>query len=193
MAVMEARLSDPVLVLNSAMIAIDICTVKEAVLDIFREIAIPIREGNGVLRSPSCTIKVPRVIAHTSYHKIPRSEIRFSKLKVIYRDDQACVYCRRRFAINELTVDHVVPRSRWKRLMGEYPAYDFNSWENMVAACKRCNTMKGNRLLHELGWKLDKKPAAPNYMPSLFISRRRAEKMGWMDYCGYNVALLEPV
>ena len=77
--------------------------------------------------------------------------------------------------------------------MGEHPLYDFNSWANMVAACQRCNTTKGNRLLHELGWKMEKKPVAPNYMPSLFISRRRAERMGWLDYCGYNVALLEPV
>ena len=188
---MSALLNDSVLVLNSGMVPIDVCTVRKAVLDIFRDIAVPVKESDNILRSPSITIQVPKIISYFRYHKIPSKQVRFTRLNIIYRDDQRCAYCRKRFSISELTVDHVVPRSRWKNIKGLNPQYQFHSWQNLVAACKRCNTIKGNRLLKEIGWKLEKKPEVPKYMPYLIISRKKAEKMDWLDYCKYNVRLVE--
>jgi len=184
-------LNDSVLVLNSGMVPIDICSVRKAVMDIFREIAVPVKESDAILRSPSVSIKAPRIISYFGYHKIPRKRVRFTRLNVIYRDDQRCAYCRRSFPVSELTVDHVIPRSRWKAIMGAYPPYEYNSWENMVAACKKCNSAKGSRLLKEIGVKLERPPREPEYMPHLIISRKKAERMDWLDYCRYNVRLVE--
>ncbi len=184
-------LNESVLVLNSGMVPIDICTVRKAVLDMFRSIAVPVRESDLVLRSPSTVLPVPRIISYFNYHKIPKKRVRFTRLNVIYRDDQRCAYCRRHLPVADLTVDHVVPRSRWKAVMGSEPRFAFNSWENLVAACKRCNSTKGDRLLRELGWRLEQTPAEPEYMPYLVIRRQKAERLGWLDFCTYNVRLVE--
>lgn len=187
---MEDVLNRAVLVLNSGMIPISVCTVRKAILDIFREIALPVRESDRYLHSPSMKMAVPLVVSHHRYHKIPRREKRISKINVVYRDNHTCAYCRRKFTIRELTLDHIIPRSRWKKIMGEHSQYGFNSWQNLVAACNKCNSVKSNRLIHELGWKLDFSPAEPDHLPALAISRKRAESMGWLDYCHFNVRLV---
>ncbi len=186
-------LNESVLALNSGMVAIDVCTVREAIVDIYRNVAVPVTEADDLIRSPSLSIRVPRIISYSQYHKIPRKKVRFSRLNVIYRDDQKCVYCRKRFSVNQLTVDHVIPRSRWKSIMGTNSEYEFNSWRNLVSACSRCNANKGSKLLKELGWKLDFTPGEPQYLPSLVISRPKAEKLGWLDYCRYNVRLVDSI
>jgi len=189
---MPDLMQQSVLVLNASMIAVDICTVKRAVLDILRTIAIPIKETEQVVRSERLALPVPRIIAQRNYYRVPRYDQKTSKINIIYRDDQMCCYCAKRFPVTELTVDHVIPRSRWKKTMGEHPAYDFNSWWNLVTACKKCNSMKANRLLQEIGWKLQKKPDKPR-SAGLIIARSRAEVMGWMEYCSVNVKLIETV
>ncbi len=183
-------LQESVLVLNASMIATDVCTVKRAILDILRDIAVPVKETQDVIRSEKLALPVPRIIAQRKYYRIPRYNQRTSRINIIYRDDQTCCYCSKRFPVNELTVDHVVPRSRWKRTMGDHPPYDFNSWWNLVTACKRCNSMKANRLLQEVGWKLQKKPDKPRD-DRLIIPRTRAESLGWLEYCSVNVKLVE--
>lgn len=182
--------NDLVLVLNSGMVPIAVCTVRDAVLAIFRDIAIPVKESDGVLRSPSTSIQIPRIISHYRYHRIPRARPTINKRNIILRDDHTCVYCKKRFSADELTVDHVVPRSRWKKVMGPASKFEFHSWENLVAACRRCNSLKGSRLLKELGWKLDRPPREPQSSAAIIISRQRAEKLGWIEYCTYNVHLV---
>ena len=184
-------LNESVLVLNSGMVPIDICTVRKAVLDVLRSVAVPVRDSDQVLHSPSTILPVPRVISYHSYHKIPRKRVRFTRLNVIYRDDQRCAYCSKHLPVSELTVDHIVPRSRWKRIMGTDSRFAFNSWENLVAACRRCNAHKGDRLLRELGWHLERSPSAPDYLPYLVIRRQKAERLGWLDFCTHNVRLVE--
>ncbi len=182
--------NDLVLVLNAGMVPIAVCTVRDAVLAIFRDVAVPVKESDLVLRSPSVTIPVPRIISHYRYHRIPRARPTINKRNVIVRDDYTCVYCKKKSPASELTVDHVVPRSRWKKVMGDHPPFEFHSWENLVSACRRCNSIKGNRLLKELGWKLDHAPREPERAAAIIISRKRAESLGWIEYCTYNVHLV---
>lgn len=191
-------LSQAVLVLNAGMVPIEICTVRKAVLDIFRNCAVAIQESDRRLRSPSVTLRVPRIIARITYNKIPRRDITLNKWNILHRDAYTCAYCRKQFPVSELTIDHVVPRSRWgrlhpKRLNGNRPDFGFNSWQNVTTACRRCNSTKGSQLLSELGWKLPAPPARPKWLPQLVISRQRAETMGWLEYCQYNVQLMEQV
>ncbi|MCP5483656.1 MAG: HNH endonuclease [Spirochaetales bacterium] len=188
---MERLLYDPVLVLNAGMVPIEICTVRKAVLDLFREIAVAVSSTDKVLRSPSVSIAVPRIISRLRYNKVPRRDVSLTKYNVMLRDDLTCAYCEERLPPHDLTVDHVVPRSRWRRMMGDNPGVSFNSWENLVTACKRCNFRKGDRTLAELGWKLRSKPIRPAWMPQLVIARDHAEQMGWLDYCQFNVRLID--
>ena len=68
------------------------------------------------------------------------------------RDHSTCMYCGFKQSESNLTRDHVVPRSRG----------GLDEWENVVAACKRCNHSKGNRLLEECDWELLALPYTPN-------------------------------
>ncbi|MEM7097269.1 MAG: HNH endonuclease [Pseudomonadota bacterium] len=76
------------------------------------------------------------------------------------RDRNVCMYCGNSFIDGELTRDHVVPVSRGGR----------DTWDNVVAACKRCNHFKGNRLLEDLNMDLLALPYVPNFSEYLALT-----------------------
>jgi 5-methylcytosine-specific restriction endonuclease McrA len=75
------------------------------------------------------------------------------------RDSNLCMYCGQPFQDRDLTRDHVVPRCRGGT----------DHWENVVAACKRCNHHKGNRLLEEIDLELRALPYTPNFAEYLAL------------------------
>ena len=75
------------------------------------------------------------------------------------RDANLCMYCGKDFPDVDLTRDHVLPRSRGG---GDH-------WENVVAACRRCNHHKGNRLLADSGMELHALPYTPNFAEYLAL------------------------
>jgi 5-methylcytosine-specific restriction endonuclease McrA len=89
------------------------------------------------------------------------------------RDDNRCLYCGRRFARNDLTRDHVLPTSRGGR----------DRWENVVAACRRCNWAKDNRTPEEAGMPLLAVPFKPNPWEWHFLSKERilADQMDYLS------------
>lgn len=76
------------------------------------------------------------------------------------RDRHLCLYCGRLFAAGSLTRDHVVPKSRGGG----------DDWGNVVAACKRCNHRKGDRLPHECAMELLALPYVPNIAEYLALT-----------------------
>lgn len=187
-------LDSPVLTLNSGMIPIDICNVRQAViLQILKKAEAVKVDREQTIRSQFLSIPLPRVIMLLGFHKIPRKRVVFSRLNIIYRDDMRCQYCGKQYGMNDLTVDHIIPMSRWDFTLEEDRSEDPNSWENQVCACKTCNALKGSRLLEECGLKLIRKPLEPKYMPYLVISKDKAAKYGWMEFLNYNVRLVEAI
>ena len=83
--------------------------------------------------------------------------------ELFLRDGNLCMYCGDELADGQLTRDHVVPLSRGGR----------DRWSNVVAACKGCNTRKGNRLPEEAGIALLGIPYVPNWAEFLALSNRR--------------------
>ncbi|MCX8123328.1 MAG: HNH endonuclease [Spirochaetes bacterium] len=182
-----------VLVLNAGFVPIRITTVKEAICLLLSDKAVPVVEEDTFIRSPSIAIKVPSVIAILNYHHLPRRKVVFSKLNVIYRDDMQCQYCGKRFQMKHLTVDHVIPRSRWEAVTGKSLKEGFSSWHNLVCACKWCNNQKGNKLVHEIGWSLLRTPFEPEYIPYIVVTAEKAKKKGWLPFCGFNVKVVEMI
>lgn len=182
----------PVLILNSGMIPIDICRVKDAiVLQVLEKVnAIKVEEEMRI-RSQYLSFPLPRVIGLFNYHKVPRKKVVYSRLNIIYRDDMKCMYCGKRYPIDFLTVDHLIPRSRWDDVPDNKRPETINCWENQVCACKTCNAIKGNNLLYECNLKLIKQPYEPKYMPNLIISRTKAEKYGWLEFLTHNVKIVD--
>jgi 5-methylcytosine-specific restriction endonuclease McrA len=104
---------------------------------------------------------------------------------LFYRDNCQCMYCGNYFSFEELSRDHVVPTSRGGA----------DKWENVVAACKRCNQRKGNHLLDEINMDLIALPYRPNpyeYMALINSKRIRVDQMEYLrpqfaNYCGFKI------
>jgi 5-methylcytosine-specific restriction endonuclease McrA len=178
-----------VLVLNSAFIPIRTISDRDAIVALWQNKAYTVVETEKVMRSPSLTFRVPSVIALLHYGEFPRMKVAFSKLNIIYRDDQVCQYCGKRFPIDQLTVDHVIPISRWPKEKRTHKK-NWTNWFNCVCSCKWCNNAKGNHLLYEIGWKLKREPYEPKYLPSIIVSYDRAEAMGWLPFAKMNIRLI---
>jgi 5-methylcytosine-specific restriction endonuclease McrA len=145
-----------VLVLNATYEPINVCTVRRAVVLLLKEKAVAIEHADWHLHSATTTIPRPVVIRLVSYVRVPRHSNRrkITRRAVFARDGWACQYCGSR---TNLTVDHVVPRSKG----------GVSSWENIVASCAPCNRRKGDALPRQVGMRLLKKPRTPG--PSVFI------------------------
>lgn len=104
------------------------------------------------IQSVDKTYKLPKVLMLSQYINIPYKENIPSRRNVFIRDKWKCQYCGKTSRDNaKMTIDHIIPRSRG----GD------SSWTNLVAACSRCNSVKGNNTPKECGMKLYKKPQKP--------------------------------
>ena len=144
------------LVLNATYEPINVCTVRRAVVLLLKDRAEIIERAEWELHSATATIPRPVVIRLVSYVRIPRDTHRrkITRRAVFARDDWTCQYCGARA---NLTVDHVVPRSKGGA----------SNWENIVASCAPCNRRKGNAFLRQAGMRLLRQPRTPS--PQVFI------------------------
>lgn len=112
--------------------------------------------SNGkVIRSVSLTMPFPSVVRLSSFVRIPYKKIILSRKNILRRDGHRCQYCGRGDV--PLTLDHIHPRSKG----GE------DSWENLVAACVKCNNKKGDGTPEEAGMPLLRIPMKPNHVTFL--------------------------
>lgn len=109
-----------------------------------------VSEYDMVARSPSQEIRLPSVIALKEYIPMNRRPA-FTRFNVFLRDGFACQYCGGRFHAEDLTFDHVIPRSRGGR----------TTWENVVTACSPCNLVKGNKMPRQAHMFPLREPARP--------------------------------
>ena len=132
------------------------------------------------VRSPSFAMKLPSVVSLRDYVPQDRTPA-FTRFNVFLRDGFACLYCGRR---EDLTFDHVIPRSRGGR----------TSWSNIATACSRCNLAKGGRTPAEAMMVLLRPPAPPKAWELQEGGRRFPPNylhQSWMDYLYWD-AELEP-
>jgi 5-methylcytosine-specific restriction endonuclease McrA len=163
----------PVLVLNASYEPIHICSVKRAILMIFTEKAFVVEVREIEMRSPSTRLKVPSVIRLAAYVRIPYLDWVFNRRNVFLRDDFTCQYCGTRGTTNELTLDHVIPRSRGGR----------TTWENVVTCCTDCNNKKADRMPGEAGFHLNRAAKRPGSRCILLAARYAdADSDKWRRY-----------
>ena len=144
------------LVLNATYEPINVCTVRRAVVLLLKEKAELVERAEIALHSANTTIPRPAVIRLIAYVHIPRETHRrkITRRAVFARDNWTCQYCGSR---TNLTVDHVIPRSKGGS----------SSWENIVASCAPCNRRKGDALPRQVGMQLRRPPRPPR--PHVFI------------------------
>ena len=151
---------------------------QEVVKAVFLDRVDIVAEYDHVVRSPSFEMRLPSVIALRDFVRQDRPPA-FTRFNVFLRDGFACAYCG---AHENLTFDHVVPRSRGGR----------TTWENIVTACSPCNLAKGSRLLKESHLDLQRRPFRPNNYELHGIGRKFPPNYlheTWMDYLYWDVEL----
>lgn len=143
-----SRLSARVLVLNATYEPVHICNVRRALIMIFKGLAVMEEPARFALRSIRTTFPAPSVIRLMHFVHIPYRKKLASKNNILIRDRYVCQYCGKPLKSHEITLDHIVPKSRG----GE------SNWENLATCCPRCNVKKGSQLPEEAGLKLIKDP-----------------------------------
>ena len=145
------------LVLNASYEPLCVVPVRRAVILVLKEKAEVLHATDEELHSERSVFAVPSVIRLTYFVKVPfRARAALNRRAVFARDGHRCQYC----GASAENIDHVVPRSRG----GEHV------WENVVAACRPCNTRKEDRLLHEVGFVLRRKPMAPRELTWVVVA-----------------------
>lgn len=140
------------LILNYDFRPFAICSYKRAVvLDLTDKVEIVHYYEKLFIRTVQRVFVVPSVIRLKNYVNKPYKTVQLSKRNIFKRDNYTCLYCQSK---KNLTVDHVIPRSRGGQ----------TKWNNLVTACQPCNTQKGDMLLEECELKLEYQPFKPTFL-----------------------------
>ncbi len=161
-------LQKPVLVLNASYEPINVCAARRAIVLVLKGVAATEERTPFQVSSSRLSVPLPSVIRLLEYRRIPRQTRSLSRKNILVRDHYTCQYCGRTLGAGDLTMDHVVPRSRGGT----------SCWENLVACCIPCNNKKGNRTPEEAGMRL-RRPPRPF---TLHTSRHLMRLLGRSDY-----------
>jgi 5-methylcytosine-specific restriction endonuclease McrA len=129
------------LVLNATYEPLCVVPARRALLLVLMHKAVAVEDSELVMHSAALSIKAPSVVRLTRFVRIAyRGPVPLTRRAVFVRDGGRCVYC----GTTATSIDHVVPRSRGGR----------HEWSNVVSACRRCNHVKADRTVADLGWRL---------------------------------------
>jgi 5-methylcytosine-specific restriction endonuclease McrA len=144
----QRLLQGPVLVLNATYEPINVTAVRRAIVLVLKGAAITEEENGSFVHAARFAVRVPSVIRLAEFRRIPHQTRALSRKNILLRDRYMCQFCGRVLPAHELTLDHVIPRSRGGH----------TDWDNLVACCHSCNNLKGDRLPEEAGLKLLRPP-----------------------------------
>lgn len=164
------------LVLNQNYEPLNVCSVRRAFVLVYRGKAEVLEDAGEAIAGVDRHFQLPSVIRLRQHVRRPHPRVRLTRREVFARDQQRCQYCGRNDV--ELTLDHVTPRYRGGR----------HEWENVVAACQRCNHRKAGRNPREAGMLLLSEPVRPTATPTAMFSHYldrylewRPFLVGWLD------------
>jgi 5-methylcytosine-specific restriction endonuclease McrA len=156
------------LVLNATWEPLCVVTSRRALLLVLAEKAETVERTGRALHAAHVTVDEPSVVRLCRYVRLPPPRRRaLNRRAVFVRDDHTCQYC----GAPAESIDHVVPRSRGGQ----------HSWDNVVAACLRCNRQKRDRLLHETSMRLPGPPRTPAMVARVVLADRRVPDT-WAPY-----------
>jgi 5-methylcytosine-specific restriction endonuclease McrA len=164
-----------VLLLNASYEALNIVTASKALALTWRRVAEVVELDPGrVLRTPQFAFAVPSVIRLTYYADVrARRNRTTSRARILTRDKYRCQYCGRKGTAFDLTLDHIIPRSRGGKTAAE----------NLCAACQACNHRKGDRTPDEARMPLLANPSALYYgLERIAFQQAAHERPEWRKY-----------
>lgn len=171
-------LEERTLVLNRSWAVVNVTTVRRALALVYQRVArviatdtyethdfdswaaVSASRGGPCVRTVMLQIRIPEVIVLLAYDAFPVKHVPFSRRNLFRRDNYTCQYCGHRRRGEDLTIDHIIPRSRGGR----------SGWENCVLACVDCNVRKGDRIPLQAGLRLVRAPRRPSWSPYLSLT-----------------------
>jgi 5-methylcytosine-specific restriction endonuclease McrA len=177
-----------VLVLNRSWLAIHVCDVRRALTLLVLGMARVVTEEfethdfrswqelsryaeSNFLNTPTFKLLIPEIIVLTHYNAVPPRRVKFSRRNIFERDHYTCQYCGRMPSRSELSIDHVVPRSRGGT----------TTWSNVLLACTDCNARKRDLLPAEVGMRPRRAPQEPPWRPGAGF-RIAAHRRSWQRF-----------
>ncbi len=148
---------------------------EDAITRVFNGTCHVVFDYNRPIKTQHVSINWPSVVARNGHQKI-KEVVRLRRESLFYRDHGICAYCERPLSISGLTVDHVLAQSLGGTTV----------WNNVVAACSRCNAKKGDS--KPIGiWKPKTRVYTPNYFDLVKIRRKFPLVIAdseWMTFLG---------
>ncbi len=177
---------NPALILNAdyrplSYFPLSVLSWQDAIKSVYLDRVLVVAKYEQVIRSEKLTFAMPSVVVLKSFIS-PQKAIPFTRFNLFLRDSFTCQYCGKKE--DELTFDHVVPRSKGGK----------TKWENVVASCPSCNIRKSNKVARRAGMKLLKSPSRPTPETLLNNGRKFPPKnvhKTWADFLYWDVELQE--
>ena len=158
------------LLLNATYEPLCVVSSRRAIVLVLAQKAEPVDSAADVVHAARVSLPVPVVVRLTRFVRVPYpASVPLSRRAVFTRDGQTCVYC----GGSATSIDHVVPRSRGGT----------HTWDNVVAACRRCNHTKADRSLAEMGWALPHPPRTPSGAAWRLLGTRTVDPR-WREWLG---------
>lgn len=197
-AAVTAGLDAKVLVLNKLYMAVRIISARRAFTLLCKELAEVVHTDNGQwigydfqswaeiselqrefepdsydwVRTVRLQLAVPKVIRLFGYDRMPAQHVKLNRRNLFARDRNQCQYCGHHFPTNELSIDHVLPRSQGGG----------DTWENLVCACVRCNARKGGRTPEQANMTLYRRPVRPKRNPLISVRLGNEKYESWKTF-----------
>jgi 5-methylcytosine-specific restriction endonuclease McrA len=193
-------INEPTLLINKCWTPIDVISVRDALSKAYTDDArivdindyssyswsewskITPKNDEKYLKCVNFSIKIPNIIVLTNYADRPPLQVPCSRRNIFRRDDNTCQYCGSKPGLENLTIEHIIPRSRG----------GITSWENCVIACYPCNRAKADISLEASGFKLLKKPIKPKW--NMLFEPEVVKVESWRKFLSevyWNVSLEE--
>lgn len=201
MTACENSLNTHVLVLNRMWHAIRVIDARRAFSLLFRNLAESIRVDDGSfagynfeswsdlsaargqfngpdhaayewVRTIRIELAVPKIIRLFGYDRLPKQDVKLNRRNIFARDKNICQYCAKKFPTQELSLDHVLPRSQG----------GISSWTNLVCCCVKCNAHKGGRTPEQARMKLYREPIKPKRNPVVQLRLGSDKYASWRQF-----------
>ena len=160
-----------VLKLDSSFKPIEIISWEEAFLLTWLNKAYAVEYSDKWVHSARQAFQVPSVIVLFRYIEEKFFTLPCTRKNIMIRDENRCQYCQGAFRDGDLTIDHVIPRSKGGKTI----------WTNVVIACKPCNQQKKDLLLSQTPFSLPRVPKKPSYR-SIIKKRIKTSNVKWKEY-----------
>jgi len=168
-------LNRKVLLLNASYEPLSLVTAPKALTLVWRRVAEVLEPDRGrFVRTTRFEFELPSVIRLTQYIPIRQRQNRVTnRHRIFARDRYRCQYCGRRGTAFDLTLDHILPKSRGGRTVAD----------NLVTACRACNNRKGDRTPEEARMPLLTNPAALFYgLERVALQQASQARPEWRKY-----------